>query len=73
MFISNTYITDNSSQDIVISKVKLQAALSWCCHVVFWCYDAPPSTDPPIHEVSLVLQYPGCQLFSSYHSCSTDR
>jgi len=38
------------------------------CHVVFWS-DAPPSTHLPITK-SVVLQHSGCQLFSSYHSCS---
>jgi len=35
---------------------------------VLWS-DAPPSTDLPITK-SVVLQHPGCQLCSSYHSCS---
>jgi len=44
------------------------AALNWCWYcVLFWC-----STDPPITE-SVVLQHPGCQLWSSYHSCRYKR
>jgi len=35
---------------------------------MFWS-DAPPSTHLPITE-SVVLLQPGCQLCSSYHSCS---
>jgi len=41
------------------------------CHVVFWS-NAPPSTDLPITK-SVVLQHSGCQICSSYHSCSYKR
>jgi len=68
MFISNTYITDNRRP--VYCQLKSEvAALN--CHVVFWS-EAPPSTYLPITK-SEVLQHPGCQLCSSYHSCRDKR
>jgi len=61
MFISNTYITDNSSPARIKSEVSA-LIWCWCCHAVFWS-DAPPSTYLPITK-SVVLRHSGCQLCS---------
>jgi len=71
MFIPTTYITDTSSSARILSFKKWSCSWCWCCHVVF-CSDAQPPTFLPITK-SVVLQHLGCQLCSSYHSCSYKR
>ena len=68
MFISNTYVTDNSTQARIFQFKKRSCSpqLMFMLSFFFWP-EAPPSTYLPITK-SVLFRHPGCQLGSNYRS-----